>query len=385
VGYKNNSVGAIILGGHIQGYGIARIFGEEGIPSIVIDHHKFNITKQSRYCIKSYVSDYDNTLSLLLKLSEDGLYKKWLLFPTDDYYVRLLSVNKVLLSDCYTVTVDNWDVIELFFNKRLSYPLAESSGVPIPKTIYPNSIKELQQSLSEMAYPCIIKPAIMKDFYQIFKQKVLLCKSSDELLKNYDTAIRYIDPHELMIQEIIPGNSENQYSVGVFHDSTTSHNHLIARRRRQHPLDFGNATTYAETVDIPLLFDYAGAILDKAGFTGLCEVEFKYDNRDGKYKFLEVNPRLWKWHLIAKQANVPLLMSLHSYFSKGMPIVTDNFKPAAWRDVITDLPVILQMKRNQAYTKAMKLPIINAVWNASDPKPFLLQVLMLPYLFITRR
>lgn len=382
---SNNQIGVVILGGHIQGYGIARIFGEEGIPSVVIDHHKFNITKQSRYCKKSFVADYDNTIGLLISMAKSGEYSNWLLFPTDDYYVRLLSINKDMLEDHYMVTVDSWDVIELFFNKRLSYPLAESVDIPIPKTLYPNSLDELHNSLSKMAYPCIIKPAIMKDFYSIFKQKVLVCGSQEELVEKYKRAISHIDPHELMIQEIIPGSSEHQYSVGVLHIGGECINHLVARRRRQHPLDFGNATTYAETVDEPILFQYAKSLLSKANFTGLCEVEFKFDTRDGKYKFLEVNPRLWKWHLIAKQAKVPLLMSIYSYLTKHHAIITSGYSKAAWKDVITDLPVVIQMKHKHVFTKTDTRKTIHAVWNIADPQPFILQILMLPYLFITRR
>ena len=39
--------GAIILGGHIQAYGIIRQLGEIGIKSVVIDNVFFNIAKYS--------------------------------------------------------------------------------------------------------------------------------------------------------------------------------------------------------------------------------------------------------------------------------------------------------------------------------------------------
>lgn len=82
---------------------------------------------------------------------------------------------------------------------------------------------------------------------------------------------------------------------------------LTACRMRQHPIDFGNATTYAEVSDSPEPVVYAEKLLAAAGYSGLCEVEFKRDARDGTFKLLEVNPRTWKWHAIADKAGTPFI------------------------------------------------------------------------------
>ena len=174
--FKKNKTGVIVLGGHVQGYGIVRVYGENNIPSVVIDTSKFNIAKHSKYCIKFYQSSYISLIELLLNLGKQNKFQDWLLIPTDDYYVRLLSQNKETLSQYFKVTVDDWEVIKLFFNKRNSYPLVESVGVPIPKTYYPNSLDDLKNFENEVEYPCIIKPAVMLDFYRHFKRKVFVCK-----------------------------------------------------------------------------------------------------------------------------------------------------------------------------------------------------------------
>ena len=374
-----NKPGAIVLGGHVQGYGIVRILGENQIPSIVIDKTRFNIARHSKYCIGFYEVEYDGLMACLTGLGKKEDFKDWLLIPTDDYHVRLLSQNKEELSRYFTVTVGDWETIEIFFNKKNSYPLARELGVPIPGTYYPVSLDDLSAISSDIDYPCIVKPAVMLDFYRHFKKKVFVCNSREELAANYRTASQVIDPENLLVQEIIPGSSEHQYSVGIFFDRGQAYNYLVARRKRQHPIDFGNATTYAETVDIPVLVEYARKILTRANFTGLCEVEFKFDERDGQYKFLEVNPRTWKWHLISQAAEVPFLQSLYKFFSEGRPVNTKNYKPASWQDVITDFPIILEMKRKGAYLKGEKRKIVPAVANIKDIGPFVFQLLFLPY------
>lgn len=381
---NQNKTGVIVLGGHVQGYGIIRIYGENKIPCIIIDTDKFNIAKHSKFCKEFYVCSYQSLLDQLFKLGRQRRYDKWLLIPTDDYYVRLLSQNKKELSEFFYVTVDNWENINLFFNKRNSYPLVEECNVPIPATYYPNTFEDLRTFSDKIKYPCIIKPAIMLDFYCHFKKKVFICNNYNELTENFKKAIEIVKSDEILVQEIIPGNCENQYSVGIFFDRNKSYNYLVGRRKRQHPIDFGNATTFAETVEIPILIEYAQKILIKANYFGICEVEFKFDYRDNKYKFLEVNPRSWKWHLISEGANIPFFLSLFNYFVSGTPIEKKDYVQAGWRDILSDFPIIITMIKRNVFIKAKNKKIINAVFNTNDIKPFIYQILYLPYFIINR-
>ena len=47
-------------------------------------------------------------------------------------------------------------------------------------------------------------------------------------------------------------------------------------------------------------------LLKALGFHGISQVEFKRDPRDGRYKLMEVNPRLWQWHGLAAACGVDL-------------------------------------------------------------------------------
>ena len=131
--------------------------------------------------------------------------------------------------------------------------------------------------------------------------------------------------------------------------------------------------------------DYAFRIIKEVGLTGIFEVEFKLDQRDNKYKFLEINPRTWKWHLITEKANVPLLMSIYSYVFMGKAITNNNYLIAAWDDLYTDFAVKLMMKKRRLYKKNKIKNKISAVWNKSDPLPFVMQGIYLPYFIFKRR
>ena len=52
--------------------------------------------------------------------------------------------------------------------------------------------------------------------------------------------------------------------------------------------------------------EQALALLDALGYHGIAQTEFRLDPRDGRFKLMEVNPRLWQWHGLARACGVDL-------------------------------------------------------------------------------
>jgi D-aspartate ligase len=375
--------GVIVLGGHVQALGILRIYGKAKIPSIIIDSTKVNIARHSKYCKDFFFSENSKILSLLLSDELIKEYKDWIIFPTNDFHVQLLSQNKKELSKHYIISADDWDKIELFYNKIKTYRFVSSLEIPIPETFYPESEKNLTNINPK--FPCIIKPAVMHSFYSQVKKKVFVCNDFDELVTNYKKALKLIPAEEIIIQNIIEGPSKNQFSACFLCINGKPNVSLVANRMRQHPIDFGNATTYAETVDIPILREYAEKILSHAKYSGLCEVEFKKDDGDGLYKFLEVNTRTWKWHYISEKSKSPFLMNYYNYLHGNQVEPVFDYKQAAFRHILTDFPTQLKLfMKGFKYAFKNRKPIINAVWSIHDIKPWLFQAIYLPILIWKR-
>jgi len=380
--YSNNKPGVIIIGGHVQGLGITRIYGKNNIPVILLDKTEINLTKHSKYCKKFIKYQDGRLLDDLLELGKTDRYRDWMLMPTNDKEVEILSKHKKELSKYFKISTEDFDVLKYFFNKRSTYNLASDLSIPIPKTWMPDSWNEIKEM--NISFPCIIKPAIMHTFYSKTKKKVFICNNNKELEINYKQAIRLIPKDEVIIQDIIPGDSKHQYSVCFMFDGKKPLVTLTARRARQHPPDFGNATTYAETTDIPGIVNNAIKILDRVNYKGVCEVEFKYDTRDQIYKFLEVNPRTWKWHSIAEKSDSPILISLYNFIYSLKPVIKNTQKEATFRHIMTDLPTILKMKLKRIDYPKTKDNTKYAVWSIDDIIPALFEILYLPYYILKR-
>ena len=63
----------------------------------------------------------------------------------------------------------------------------------------------LLQCQKSIAYPVILKPAVMHHYFKKATKKAIIVKNTQELIENYQIMRSIIDPSEIMVQEIIPG------------------------------------------------------------------------------------------------------------------------------------------------------------------------------------
>jgi predicted ATP-grasp superfamily ATP-dependent carboligase len=306
----------------------------------------------------------------------------WVVFPTDDETVYVLSRHKKDLEKYYRITTPAWDVTRYAYNKKLTYKLALDLGLAIPRTLFPQTLKDLNRL--DLEFPIVIKPAIVKKFYNVTKRKVFVAHNRHELKHLFKKTNQIIPSSEIMLQEYIPGGTEHQYSFCPMFKDGKVIARVIARRSRQHPMDFGHASTFVETINIPLLEEIGTKFLRAIDYYGIAEVEFKKDPRDGKYKLLEVNPRIWGWHSITRKACLSLTYALFQDIS-GRKILANDFKEGVkWMRLSTDMPTALgEILRKKmclsGYLRSFRGDKEFAVLNPADPLPIIMEFLLLLY------
>jgi predicted ATP-grasp superfamily ATP-dependent carboligase len=311
----------------------------------------------------------------------------WVVFPTEDESVFFLSQYRKDLSDQFRITTPCWDIIRHAYDKRFTYRTAEKIGLPIPGTWYPDSKEELQSL--DLPYPVIIKPAVMRDFFRVTHKKVYRAVDADDLVIQYEKACRIIDPTNIIIQEEIPEVWNHLYSFCPFFKEGEVKARVIAKRIRQHPMDYGHASTYVKTVDCPELEELGSRFLKAIDYYGLCEVEFIWDQRERIFRFLEVNPRVWGWHTLARHAGVNLPYLVYRDMV-GLPPSNGQYRSdVKWIRLLTDTPtVISEMIKGRMdlkhYFDSLKGEKSFAVFSWSDPLPFFMEIFRLPILWKKR-
>jgi D-aspartate ligase len=388
---RSEEPGAVIIGGSFHSLGAARNLAKHGVPVCVLDSgvcvSQFS-RRVKRFLKCPSVDDDACFVEFLLRIAAERSMDGWILFPSTDDAVRILAQHWKRLSEHYLVTVPPWETVQFLYDKRLTHRLAKERGIPVPTTYNPRDVSELV-SLS-LDFPVVLKPTISKHFMAATKKKAYRANSKEELISLYENTAGIIDQSEILIQELIPGRAENLYSfVGFFKDGIPIAG-LSARRLRQHPMEFGRASTYVEAVNLPELERLATQLLTGIAFSGLAEVEFMYDRKDGRFELLEVNPRIWGWHTIAIRAGLDLPYLAYAYaIGEDVPVGSAR-EDVKWVRLVTDIPTVVSEILSgrltmRQYLTSMSGNIEFAVLSFSDPLPFIVDLFLAPYNYVANK
>lgn len=381
---KNRKPGAIILGGHYASLGAARNLAKYRVPVCIVDH-EVCISQFSR-SVKRYFrcphpKDEANYVRFLQRIAEDMNLDGCVLFPTTDEDVRILSKYHDPLSEYFHVTTPEWEVIKYLYDKRLTHYLALEQDIPVPKTCNPNSINDL--SALDIEFPLVLKPAISMHLSSVTKKKAYRANNMEELIAIYQTMGAIIDPSEILVQELIPGRSDNLYSYFGFFKHGKPIAGYAAKRPRQHPMEFGRASTFAMTINLPELEMLAMRYLSAINYSGLAEVEFMYSPKHARFELLEVNARIWGWHTLAICAGVDLpYLAYADALGEKVPIRPFQ-EGVKWIRLTTDvLTAAIEIWHGRLtigeYLRSIR-GSKDAVLSLSDPFPFIMELILIPY------
>jgi len=369
--------GAIVIGGDYRGLGVVRSLGRRGIPLCVItDEHKLaGLSRFVSYRFGWPATEADQ-LKFLLELAAHRGFAGWALFPTGDEPAALIARNHACLEGSFTLTTPSWDTLRWAYDKRLTYRLAAKLGIPCPLIWYPRNREELARL--KCTFPIVLKPAHKHKPSRFTRDKAWRVTDRGEMLARYDEACRMIESDAIMLQELIPGN-DGQFSFAALCADGNPLALLLAVRLRQHPIDFGHSSSYVESIEHPDVERLGRSILAAMRFTGLAEVEFKLDPRDGRLKLLDINPRVWGWHTLGARAGVDFPYLAWQLANGLKPDEARGHAGIRWMRAITDLPAALgQFRAGRlslgSYLRSLRRPLEFAIWAADDPLPSLFEI-----------
>jgi predicted ATP-grasp superfamily ATP-dependent carboligase len=326
--------------------------------------------------------DDSRKIDFLVELSASHQLKGWMLFPTDDYTVSLVSRHHEVLARYYRMTVPPWEMLRWACDKRFLHQLSRRIGIHQPWTVWPSTREELAEI--DCPFPVILKPAVRLKPNSLAIPKAWRADDRKTLLARYDEASALVSPKNLMVQEIVPGGGEAQFSYAALCRDGSSLASVVARRSRQFPRDFGQLSTYVETIDEPEVIEPAERLLAAVRFSGLVEVEFKKDPRNGRFKVLDVNPRVWGWHTLSRRAGVdfPYLLWL---LAEGKPVPRLRGRAGErWVLLSADLRIAFEEIMSGrlslgGYLRSIRWPLESAIFSWDDPLPGLLDLPLFAY------
>ncbi|GEM_PF-581657 len=373
---------AVVLGLSVNSLSVARSLGRRGIFVVAMDRVKNLSITGSRYVRESYVFEKNaREEDLVEELVRFGQKQKQpvFLFPTNDFYVLLVSRYRKVLSKYYAFTMADEDVLETVVNKQLLYEAAKQAGIPCPQTIAVRSRKELDSKINEIRYPCFIKPVYSHIWRAKYRNvKVLEVANRQDILK-YMQEILDLDI-EVLIQEIIPGGDDAIYSVVAYMDRQHQPIVICSKRKlRQYPIFTGNGCLQISTSQ-PDLEKLGLKLLQALRYVGpACAVEFKWDARNEQYVLIEINARTEVGQELMTRAGVDIPYIAYMYTMYGKRLDSYTYRTGLkWICFEWDFFSCIEAREKKLYSwtdwvRSLYGVRVFAYFSKDDPFPFFVQ------------
>jgi D-aspartate ligase len=381
--------GALIVGGAHVSIALARSLGRRGIPVWLLASHP--LPKFSRYVQRNFPwpgADHRDAVGSIIDVAARHGLKGWVLFATGDEDMRLIAQNHAQLAAHFRVATANWDTIQWAYDKRLTYQRAAALGIDCPRSLQPCDFETVQQS--EIRFPVVLKPARRDAVNALTRAKAWKAEDRDALRSLHRRATSLVGDDAVIIQEWIPGNGEAQFSYAGLWDRGKPVASLVARRARQYPVDFGRSSTFVETVAQEQVETLACRFLQSLDYTGVVEIEFKYDRRDGRYKLLDVNGRFWTWTALGGLAGVDFPYLAWRQTLGHDSAHTEAKTGAAWMYASRDIPAAFtEISRGVLtvgdYLSGFRKELVFAGFALDDPLPAIAEFPLLVWSRLTKR
>ena len=231
----------------------------------------------------------------------------------------------------------------------------------------------LNNILAEIRFPFIIKPDLIHRWKKkLHGNKVLLVSTAEDfkqVVDKYDGILS-----QSTIQEVIPGPESNIFLFkGYFSEATGE---CIAdftgQKIRQVPINFGSGS-FVKSIINEEVREISKAFLKSCNFRGLCGSEFKYDNRDGKYKMIEVNIRPQLWEDLTRVSLRDVLWYAYADLV-GLPDVSvpEQKNGKSWSYFLRDITTTLELKKRTGlsiidWLTSYKYLSTDAILDMQDP------------------
>lgn len=374
---------------------VGRTLGRLGVPVYAVRQSRAEPSTMSRY------------ISGKLDLSADATAEEWvdqlmaldehlsggILLPIDDVSAVTVGDHRDVLSSRFRLPQQPLDVPRRLASKLELANVCRELDVPTPETTLLSSPEEAVHFTERFGYPVVLKRSVAWGGTEDPEgPSVLVVDGPAEMRRAYDRIrIQSPDVPNVIAQEYIPGSSESVWMFnGYFDRESRCLSAFTGQKIRQCAHGAGQTTlgvcTHNQTV-----VDLAIRLLEGVQYRGIVDMGFRFDARDGRYKLLDVNPRLGStFRLFAAADGADVVRAMYLDLT-GRPVPAAAAMPGrTWRDEPHDVVAALRLVRARelslgAWARSVGRTTERAWWAKDDPVPFFAMAASLPRVVLAGR
>jgi predicted ATP-grasp superfamily ATP-dependent carboligase/protein-tyrosine-phosphatase len=295
----------VLDGEQFSSLSIVRSLGSKGLNVTVGASNDDAICKHSKYTNSFFqypdpLVDIDEFYQYILEKITDGNFE--LLIPVTEHTTIPLAKIREKIEVHTVLALPSDEALENVTNKSKTFEIAESIGVPIPKSIEITNEDTFNLKIDEINFPVVIKPSrsIVKSKNDSrIKLEVTYAFNKKELREK---VMKFLSISDVILQEYFTG-------VGVGIEFIANNGEIVHafqhERIHELPLTGGGSCLRKSVIINEKLLNYARLLSHALKWHGVAMVEFKYSS-NGNIALMEINGRFW--------GSLPLAVSSGSDF-----------------------------------------------------------------------
>ena len=285
---------AVVVGSGLGALGALRLLRRAGVPVYSLNAEP-SFESRSRWFRP--LPGIRETLAggaPLARVLEASSLERGVLIPCGDSVVSAVSELPRALAERFPSSTSSAAVVAQLANKAKFAMLLDAIDIPRPLTLIMDDPSHLERFADARSRNLFLKPVDSASFMRRYRVKA--CRVHDLDDARVQLARLQADGQRVVMQEYVQGPGSNHFLIDGFADANGEVRALFARRRlRMYPPEFGDST---HMISVPLTevepaVRSLRAILAAIRYRGIFSAEFKVDARDGTFKILEINARVW--------------------------------------------------------------------------------------------
>ncbi|MFD9510468.1 carboxylate--amine ligase [Streptomyces mirabilis] len=335
---------------HHGGVGAIRSLGRLGIPMYAITEDRYTPAAASRYLRRAFVwptkgtEEPERLVEGLLRIGS-RIGRPTVLVPTDEEAAVLIAEHQEELGERFLFPRVDAKLPRRLASKQGLHELCVEHGIPSPAAAFPQSYEEIVAFAESARFPIVAKnreafvrrsqPAV-NGTTRIATREGLLSLARD-----------WGDQPGVILQEYLPREEAEDWIVHAYFDADSTPLAMFTGVKVRSWPPHAGMTANAYVVDNPELADLAARFIKQIGFSGVVDLDLRFDRRDGQYKLLDFNPRMGaQFRLFENESGIDVVRAMHLDLTGRT--VPEGEQRAGHRYIVEniDLPALLAYRRS---------------------------------------
>lgn len=340
--------------------GAIRSLGRVGVPVYASREAKPRPVVRSRYLCGDSIgilspSNPEANIAALRALQR-RIGRPVVILVVDDAGAIFVAENAEALRPQFLLPEQKPEMLRMVASKASLPQLCARLGVATPQTCVIRATDAPSAVGQAIRYPAVVKvaePRLLPDGLRI--RRALLAREAQDVVE-YRSQLRGLPGADIVVQEYIPEDqSEDWFYHGYHRAGGEPVVGFTGRKIRSYP-PFLGATSYAVSTVNEDVVAITHEILRHLGYAGIVELEFRFDKRDRKYKFVDFNPRLGaQFQFLRNDQGVDVVRAMHLDLTGRQVPHGQQAEGCTFVSDFEDVPAFLAYSRAKAITASQWL------------------------------